>query len=292
MPVLITGATGFIGRHLREVMTSSGVRTALLTRQPTDAFPNEIHFCSANTASHVRETVERSRASTLIHLEWSGLPNYGSPAHLEDELPRQLDLLADAIKSGITRLVIAGSCEEYGSPQGRVSESVECEPTSYYGKAKTYLHAEVRRLAEHHQASVIWARLFYVYGDGQRSGSLFDQLRSAERDRQGSVSLRNPRALYDFVDVKTVARTLAFLGIRASGVGIVNVGSGHAATVRSHALEIITRNKWNVRLHEVTTSDDADKDGSGFWADVTKLRAEILRCVVEERSNESPRSHS
>jgi len=280
-PVLVTGATGFIGRHLREVMTSSGIRTALLTRRPTDALANETHFSHVNTASRLKETVKTTRASTLIHLEWSGLPNYGSPAHLKEELPRQLNLLTEAMESGIARLVIAGTCEEYGDRRGLVSESDECLPMSNYAKAKSCLYAELRRLAEPRRATVIWARLFYVYGDGQRRGSLFDQLRLAAGYDQGFVALRNPRAIRDFIDVRTVARTLAFLGLRASGLEVVNVGSGHGVTVRRHALELIERNNWNIRLLDAITEDE---DGPGFWADVQRLKAEITRCAIAERS--------
>src|SRR3546814_6352219 len=50
----------------------------------------------------------------LLHFVWSGLPNYDSPHHMKRELPAQAAFLSACVRSGTRRVVVAGTCFEYG----------------------------------------------------------------------------------------------------------------------------------------------------------------------------------
>ena len=118
----------------------------------------------------------------LIHLAWDGLPNYKSPHHVEKELPAQHRLLKGLVDSGLRNMVVAGTCLEYGMASGQLREDMETRPTNPYGLAKDTLRRRLECLKAEASFSLTWARLFYLYGEGQAENSLFPQLeRAVER---------------------------------------------------------------------------------------------------------------
>lgn len=76
------------------------------------------------------------KPDAVLHLAWGGLPNYMDSYHVDVELPMQLKLLSSLIDSGLKKLVVAGTCYEYGLSSGAISESQMTNPNTPYGIAK------------------------------------------------------------------------------------------------------------------------------------------------------------
>ena len=75
----------------------------------------------------------------LIHLAWGGLPNYRDRKHADHELPAQRRFLGALLASGLKRLVVTGTCAEYGLREGALDETMPAEPLLEYAKAKDSL---------------------------------------------------------------------------------------------------------------------------------------------------------
>src|SRR6185369_16423277 len=101
----------------------------------------------------------------LLHLAWDGLPNYRSPHHFEQELPRHYTFLSRAVRAGLPALVAAGTCLEYGQQSGALAAELETRPTNPYGFAKDALRKQLQQLQAVHPFRLTWARLFYMYGE-------------------------------------------------------------------------------------------------------------------------------
>ena len=102
------------------------------------------------------------RPDVLIHLAWGGLPNYRSLHHFEHELPIQYRFLSDLVRSGLSGLVVAGTCFEYGMQSGQLSEDMGSCPDNPYGFAKDALRRQLEYLHEVNSFALTWARLFYI----------------------------------------------------------------------------------------------------------------------------------
>ena len=210
------------------------------------------------------------RPDVLIHLAWSGLPDYGSLHHFENELPVQYRFLEDLIASGLETLVIAGTCFEYGMQSGSLSESMAVHPTNPYGFAKDSLRRQLEYLKAVKPFQLAWARLFYLHGDGQFEKSLLPQLRMAAESGVPHFNMSGGEQLRDYLPVAVAARLLVSLALMEKDVGVVNVCSGIPISVRNLVEEWIKQNEWSI-MPNFGHYDYPVYESMAFWGDPQKL---------------------
>ena len=230
--VLLTGACGFVGRHVVQVLLAAGYEVWAIGR--TDPRCDGVVFQPADLldAGARRSAVTRVDASYLLHLAWIADPGvyWHSPMNL-DWAAASLDLVKTFHEAGGARAVMVGSCAEYAWGEDRFTEgATPCRPATLYGTAKDSTRRLVLRYASEWDLSSAWARLFFMYGPGEKPGRLVSDAIAALRANTPfptSAGLQKR----DFLHVGDVAAALvALLG---SGVtGSVNVGSGQAVAVR------------------------------------------------------------
>ncbi|WP_426408197.1 NAD-dependent epimerase/dehydratase family protein [Bradyrhizobium ganzhouense] len=142
------------------------------------------------------------RANVWLHLAWDGLPKYRSQYHVETELPRHVALLENAVRNGLSTLVVAGTCLEYGLQSGALAAVAETRPTMPYGVAKDTLRQRLQALQADCPFGLTWARLFYMYGDGQPAGSLWPSLKAAALAGRDKFPMSGGEQLRDFVETR------------------------------------------------------------------------------------------
>lgn len=273
MKVAVTGATGFIGRHVLAELERRSVETIALVR-PSTAKPlghsrsRVVQFDLQNTPPKAFELM--GRPDVLIHLAWSGLPNYKSLHHFEQELPAQYRFLKGLVESGLQTLVVAGTCFEYGMQSGALSEDVATHPNNPYGFAKDALRCQLEYLKTVHPFQLAWARLFYLYGEGQAESSLLPQLRQAAERGDPVFNMSGGEQLRDYLNIASVADYLVRLAIQARDVGIVNVCSGMPISIRQLIEGWIEDNGWNIKLNR-GYYPYPDYEPMAFWGNRTKL---------------------
>jgi dTDP-6-deoxy-L-talose 4-dehydrogenase (NAD+) len=118
------------------------------------------------------------RPDALLHLAWEGLPNYRSLHHFESELPRQYAFLRNLIEEGLRNLTVVGSCLEYGMQSGQLDETMRTRPETPYALAKHTLRQQLEYVCLEKGVHLTWARLFYMWGEGQAKSSLYPLLRA------------------------------------------------------------------------------------------------------------------
>ena len=88
---------------------------------------------------------------SLIHLAWSGLPNYNSGFHYEDNLPKNYNFIKSCVKHGVCQVLATGTCFEYGFQSGAITSSTKPYPKNSYGFAKDALRQQLEFLAKETQ---------------------------------------------------------------------------------------------------------------------------------------------
>ena len=251
LKIAVTGATGFIGRHVITELLKHNVeiiatyhsnKTAKRNSSRLTWLPFDISKPSDNIFSEI------GRPDVLIHLSWSGLPNYNSPHHYEEELHNQYVFLKNMIVGGLKSVVVAGTCFEYGMQSGALSVDIETKPMNSYSFAKDSLRKQLEFLKLEHEYKLIWARLFYMYGDGQSELSLLPQLRKAVKERRNSFKMSGGEQLRDYMPVNKVAVSLVKLAFHEKFSGLVNICSGEPKSIRSIVEEWISENVWKIKL--------------------------------------------
>jgi nucleoside-diphosphate-sugar epimerase len=275
--VAVSGATGFIGGHVVAALARHEVEATLWVR-PSSAPPatwTRQRVVPVDILDPPADLFERlGRPDALIHLAWGGLPNYQSLHHFEEQLPAHYALLKRLVKDGLTNLVVAGTCFEYGMQSGPLAESTSPLPANPYALAKDTLRQQLQHLQRELPFGLTWARLFYLHGEGQAKGALWPELRDAVAAGQPTFAMSGGEQLRDYLDVEQAAEHLVALALKRRGHGVVNVCSGAPVSVRALVERWIAANGWSIGL-DLGRYPYPSHEPMAFWGDNAKL----MRCL-------------
>ncbi len=276
MRIAVTGATGFIGRHVMDALLRLGhqplavVRDSAVVPEWAGAEVVRMDLAAADAS-----TFERlGRPDSLVHLAWGGLPSYRSLHHFETELPTSYRFLSALVREGLGSVVVAGTCFEYGMHCGALLEQ-DSDPVLPYAFAKHTLRRQLELMCERTPFALTWGRLFYLYGAGQASGSLLPQLQRAIAEGQVEFPMSGGEQLRDFIEVREASDHLARLAIGRANVGIVNICSGRPTSVRAFVENWLSVNGKSIRL-ALGRYPYPDYEPMAFWGSRQKLDSCLL----------------
>ena len=225
--VLLTGATGFIGRHVLRLRGAGEVH-AVTTRTGRRGGDGVTWHRADLLAS--AEIVADVRPEVLIHLAWYVEPGryWTAPENIR-WVEASLALLRAFAVRAVARAVVAGTSAEYDwhAVGERCHEQrTPLRPATLYGAAKHALHTAAAPYAEQAGVELAWGRIFFVYGPGEPEGRLVPSVGRALLAGEPVPTTRGDQ-VRDFMHVEDVAAAFAALA-NGDNTGAVNVASGDA----------------------------------------------------------------
>jgi nucleoside-diphosphate-sugar epimerase len=273
--ILLTGASGLIGRATLPSLLAAGAELHGLTRGAPPDIPGVAwHRADVLDLAAMRALLRDLRPTLLIHAAW--YVEHGkfwtSPENfrwVEASLA-----LADAFaEAGGRRVVGLGTGAEYaasapgdGEPW---PETRPVDPATPYGQAKAQFHA---RLAADPRLSTAWARIFHVFGPGEpRTKLVPDVALSLMEGREARTG--SGRAIRDYVSARFTGRALAALAL-SDVTGAVNIGSGRPVAIRE-VVETLGRILGRPDLIGLGARPDAPGEIPYMGADITRVRRDV-----------------
>lgn len=227
MRVLLTGASGFLGRYALDSLRREGAEVLMLGRRriPDSAFAE---FIAADllAAPDFAALVKESRATHLLHLAWYAEHGkyWTSPLNLRwvEATTRLIEAFCEA---GGRQVAVAGSCAEYDWSHGYCREaSTPSNPATLYGTAKDAARRLAMAVCAQHQVQCAWGRVFLPFGTGESSQRLIPSLIEVFRGQRPSFGVNAP-AYRDFLHASDVAEGFVAL-LRSAESGVYNISSG------------------------------------------------------------------
>lgn len=226
MRVLLTGASGFLGRYVLESLYQQGIETVTMGRQHVHdkAFGDFIEadlLASPNFASLVKE----AGATHLLHLAWYAEHGkyWTSPLNLR-WLEATTRLVEAFCAADGQRVVVAGTCAEYDWSYGYCRESsTPLNPVTLYGSAKDATRRLVMAICAQHQVPCAWGRVFLPFGTGESEQRLIPSLIEVFRGKRPPFGV-NAVAYRDFLHASDVAEGFVTL-LKNGESGAYNISS-------------------------------------------------------------------
>ena len=267
--VLVTGADGYIGRHVVLAALESGCQVVAsdLTRKGVD---ERADFTSCAIFSGDPDLFHKmGQPDILIHLAWRDGFIHNSTAHMAD-LSSHVVFLNNMIDAGIQAISVMGSMHEVGYWEGAITEDTPCNPQSQYGVAKNALRQSMFLYGKDKPTLLNWLRAYYIYGDDAHGSSVFAKIVQAAGRGQKTFPFTSGKNLCDFISVQELGRQIVAASMQQQNNGILNVCSGKPESLADRVEAFIRENRLDMKL-EYGAYPDRPYDSPGVWGDSTKI---------------------
>ncbi len=268
--VLLTGAGGYIGRHMPGDLVARGYEVHAISRGDLKHSDNVIwHATDLLDTAATRSLLADVSPTHLMHLAWVTEPGiYWQSPQNKEWLSASQNLLESFVEHGGERAVLAGTCAEYDWTDGHcVENETPLRAKSLYAQSKLAFREAAYTLAETGELSIAWARVFFSFGPHERAERLvpavIHALLAEDRAKCSDGSL-----IRDFMYVSDVASAMVAV-LDSDFRGDINIASGKPKTLE----EIVTR--------IASKFDAADRVDFGHYPrrpdDPQKITADISR---------------
>ena len=260
----VLGSSGFIGRAIQRATGDLSIHC--WSHQQTN---RENYFDLFDPSSW--EGLLNKKPKIVILLAWPGLPNYEDKIHISQNLPACVELIDKLIDAGMQRLVVTGTCYEYGIQNGLMIEDNLTDPLNCYAIAKDALRRTIANKCTSNGVDWCWTRIFYVYGEGQNPKSLLPSLYKAIDSGDEYFPMGSGEQIRDFVHVSEVAVQLLRLACSNNAKGVYNIGSGEPRSILQFVEEAISSYGGTIKLQRGALINRADEP-IAFWASIKKIK--------------------
>ena len=275
--ILITGATGFIGKVLTKKLLDLNYNIVALSRNfnGKSGYKNLIYLKSdLNDFENIKEDIKKFKPEIVIHFAWENIPVF----NLENSL-KNLNNSINFFKfifnmNTCKKILVSGSCLEYSKSIGSCKESEKNISNNLLAWAKESLRSWLEMETLKFGCKLAWFRIFYVYGPHQRENSLIPSLVNTFKNKK-PILINNIFNSNDFVYVNDVADAfIAFLKLEVPS-GIYNLGSGKSLSILeiSYLVEkLILGTSKRTKLFLQKSENLNKKNEVNFFANIEKTQ--------------------
>lgn len=271
--VIITGAGGYVGRHVVTAVADLGfLPIAIVRRSRREEIDPRASIVEADVLDPEFELgrhVPLEDVSAVIHLAWQDGFVHNAPSHMTN-LSSHFRFLTGLVDMGVPRIAALGTMHEVGYWEGAVTADTPTNPASLYGIAKDALRRSTF-LTIGDRAEYVWLRAYYILGDDRRNRSIFAKLLEAADRGETDFPFTTGKTLYDFIDVAELGRQIAVAATTPGVTGVLNTSTGEPESLASRVERFIEEHGLGLSL-QYGAFPDRPYDSSGVWGDASAIR--------------------
>ena len=279
MKILVTGANGYIGRHVVKALLDKGADVIASDIVCTDIDPRaeKLEFNFFNLPEgNVFEAV--GSPDVCLHMAWRNGFVHNAPTQMGD-LSSHIAFLNAMIDGGLKQLAVMGSMHEVGYWEGAIDENTPCNPLSQYAIAKDALRRSMMLYCEQNDCILQWVRGYYILGDDKKNNSIFCKILNAAEEGKKTFPFTTGKNKYDFQLVDDLANQIACTVMQNEVNGIINCCSGEPVSLADRVEQFIQDHHLAIKL-EFGAFPDRPYDSPCIYGDATKIN-QILQNSVK-----------
>jgi len=267
--ILVTGAGGYIGRHVVKKLLENNVQV-IATDLYVDEIDKKAQIIKADIFSETENLFEYfGNPDICVHMAWRNGFVHNSDTHIGD-LSGHFNFLRKMVNSGLKQLAVMGTMHEVGYYEGAIEENTPCNPISMYGIAKDALRRSTQLLVNGKDIVFQWLRGFYIYGDDKKNNSIFAKLLLAAEEGKTEFPFTTGKNLYDFIHVEELASQITACAVQSDVTGIINCCTGKPISLAEKVEGFIKEHGLNIRL-VYGAYPDRQYDSPGIWGNNEKI---------------------
>lgn len=274
MKIAITGANSFIGQHLsKRLMEDEHIELILVSSHDIEGIGLKTVHLDMEQYGYLGDAI--GPVDCLVNLAWKGTRGLSRNNREEQEFSRNCTLAAiqSSLKHGCRKVVLAGSQAEYGSVAGLITEEMECNPNTEYGKSKLQLYGDALNLCHEYNAQCIEPRFFSLYGPGDYQGTMVISI--LKKMIQGEdCDLTQGIQMWDFLYIDDAVSAIHGIICKEIHEGCYNIGNGGYRQLREFILEMKEVSKSRSKLN-FGAIPYPDTGVVSICPDVSKLKISI-----------------
>lgn len=281
--ILVTGAAGYIGRHVVKTALDMG-HQVIAADFAFKGVDERAEFCDVPLFSGDKQ-IYRALGSpdVCIHLAWRDGFRHNASSHMKD-LSSHVVFLNNMAAGGLPMLSVMGTMHEVGYWEGPIEEDTPCNPQSQYGIAKNALRQSLMLSLADSPCKLHWLRAYYITGDEAHGSSIFAKITQAELDGKATFPFTSGKNKYDFIDIDRLVTMIVAASVQDEVGGIINVCTGQPLSLAERVEQFLRDKHYKIKL-DYGAFPDRPYDSPGVWGDPTKIRR-ILKAANLETDTE------
>jgi len=228
MKILITGSSGFLGSNIVKKLQENNVLDLILTTRSLKEVTEKkllFDFKDLDFESNLFEYF--GKPDIVLHCAWESVKKINATEHMERQVFSHMRFVENMVKNGAKKIVILGSCFEYGKQIGEVYEDQCPSPNTPYASAKDYLRRYVEFLQIEYSFDFQWLRIFYVYDETGKTGSnIISSLKKSILIGDFNFDMSKGEQELDFIEVKDLSTLIVKVILQNKINGIINCCTG------------------------------------------------------------------
>jgi len=281
--VLVTGAGGYIGRHVVTSLLELG-QQVIAADVRSEGIDPRAELCPGDIFSGDLELYKTlGSPEILVHMAWLDSFVHNSFHHME-YLPLHYRFLEQMLSGGVKQIAVMGTMHEIGYYEGEVNEDTPANPLSLYGIAKNALRQACGVLQNQYPDAVFqWLRAYYICGDDALNHSIFAKIMAAEQAGQKTFPLNSGTNRYDFITVEELGRQIAAAVSQREIQGVINCCTGKAVPLKDKVEGFIREHGFSIRP-KYGAFLDRPYDSPAIWGNPDKIQKIMKRVRPQPES--------
>ena len=269
--ILVTGAAGYIGRHVVKTALDMGHRV-IAADFAFKGVDERAEFCDVPLFSGDKNIYKAlGSPDVCIHLAWRDGFRHNASSHMKD-LSSHVVFCNNMAAGGLPLLTVMGTMHEVGYWEGAITADTPCATQSQYGIAKNALRQSLMLSLPATGCRLHWLRAYYITGDEAHGSSIFAKITQAELDGKKTFPFTTGKNKYDFIDVDRLAQMIVAASVQDKVGGIINVCTGQPQSLADRVEQFLREKQYKIRL-DYGAFPDRPYDSPGVWGDPAQINA-------------------